>query len=142
MEETARCREELMRLPIKSDPRLQPVEKETSFNLLGTEHAFSVFSYHPSVIRGLLRQPEFEVTSAFIERIRGKETLVGIQGRLPIASVHIGASRTRRSLSAVFSRRSQSGKGGKHAPATQTAPIEPDLWTAPQTDKTPEENAQ
>ena len=127
MEEKAVSRKTLAKMRIQSDPYRLPVEKETCLNLLGTEKAFSVLTYHPAVVRGLLRQPEFEVTRAFTERIRGQEVVIGVEGRLSVACVHIGSPRKRRCLSTIFARRSKLKRVGLSAPETQNPPPELNL---------------
>jgi|GEM_PF-5849257 len=99
-------RDTLLNLPIAASKELQAHEKETCFNLLGGQDYFTLMSRHPTAIRGLLRQPEFQPTKAYIENQNRKECIVGIEGTLPISCVHIGAARKRRFLSTVFSRRS------------------------------------
>ena len=99
-------RDQLACMPVHSNPRLQPLEKETCLNLLGGEKEFTVMSYHPTAIRGFLRQPEFRPTRAFIECMGGQDTIVGIEGVLPLRCLHIGAARRRNFLSTVFARRS------------------------------------
>jgi len=96
---------QLLAMPIAAEPGLQPLEKETSLNLLGSERAFTVYSRHPTCIRGLLRQPEFVPELAVIVRQGGRETLVGVKGRLPVACLHIGSARKQHFLSQVFARR-------------------------------------
>ena len=102
-------RKQLLAMPVSAESGLLPLEKETSLNLLGSERAFTVYSRHPTCIRGLLRQPEFVPELAVIVRQRGRETIVGIKGRLPVACVHIGAARKRHFLSQVFARRPPRG---------------------------------
>ena len=99
-------RAQMAGMPIHSSPALQPQEKETCLNLLGGEKELSVMTYHPTAIRGFLRQPEFQPTKAYIERIDGRDTIIGIEGVIPFSCLHIGAARKRNYLSAVFARRS------------------------------------
>jgi len=102
-------RDELLRMPVAADPALEPLEKETCFSLLGGRKVLQVMSRHPTGVRGLLRQPEFVPTVAYIRTIRGREMLVGIDGDLPLASLHVGVPRKREFLSSVFARRRQPG---------------------------------
>jgi len=94
------------KLKVVSDPSLRPEEKETSWHLLGNARHIEVNSFHPTVIRGLLAQPEFEVSELFKRNIKGEEVVVGIAGKFPIASLKIGKARRDPHLSRVFSRRS------------------------------------
>lgn len=112
-------------MPIRSDPTMEPVEKEFSLNTHGTNQYFEVDAHHPTAIRGLLRQSEFEVSKLMTKSIRGKEYIVGLQGRLPISCLHIGAARKRKTLSAVFGRRSKTRNDLKREPVTQITPQEP-----------------
>jgi len=112
-------RERLLSMPIASSPNLRPIEKETCLNVLGGEKVLTVMSRHPTGVRGFLRQPEFAPTAAFVETIRGRETLVGVDGDLPLACLHIGAPRKRQFLSYVFARRSRSTKDRIRAPQAQ-----------------------
>jgi len=116
-------RDELLRMPIAADPALEPVEKETCFSLLGGQKVLHVMSRHPTGVRGFLRQPEFVPTAAHIQTIRGTETLVGIDGDLPLASLHVGVPRKRKFLSSVFARRRQSRKTRDCASRTQSAMV-------------------
>lgn len=113
-------------MPIQSSPALEPAEKETSINLLGGEKLLTLMSYHPTAIRGFLRQPEFTPTVAFIERTGEREIVVGVAGTLPLACLHIGAARKRDVLSAAFARRSRPGFPRECAPETQSGEINPD----------------
>jgi len=99
-------REAVRDIPIRRDPSLEACERETSMNLTSEQDVIAVQSYQPTFIRGLLRQPEFEVAEYVTKTIRGQEFIVGISGKLPVACLHIGAARKRGSLSAAFSRRS------------------------------------
>ena len=113
-------RRQLLRMPIAASPDAQPVEKETSFNLLGGHKVWTVMSRNPSGIRGFLRQPEFVPTVAFVEMIRDRETLVGVDGMLPLGCLHVGARRKREFLSYVFARRSSRRKRRESVPDAQT----------------------
>jgi len=122
-------REQLLRMPIAASPDLRPIEKETCLNLLGGKSVLMVMSRHPSGVRGFLKQPEFSPRVAYVERLHGRETLVGIDGTLPLACLHIGAPRKRGFLSYVFATRSRSGKGQASAPGGQTAGLLPRIPT-------------
>ena len=98
--------EGLRSAPVSRDPCLEPCERETSMNLTSEQDVIVIQSYQPTFIRGLLRQPEFEVTEYFTRSVRGEKVIVGVAGKLPVACLHIGAARKRGSLSAAFSRRS------------------------------------
>jgi len=110
---------ERQELRVCSDPQLEPIEKEFSLNTHGTSQFFEVDAHHPTAIRGLLKQPEFEVTRLVMKTIRGKEFIVGVQGKIPVSCLHIGAARRRKTLSAVFGRRTTHISGSKCMPATQ-----------------------
>ena len=124
MREVKAQRDELLSMAVASSKDLDLVEKETCMNVLGSELSISVLSYHPTVTRGLLRQPEFQPESAYIEKQGRRQVLVGISGRLPISCLHIGAARRRGTLSGVFSRRSSTRKASNCAATTQRSPHE------------------
>ena len=92
-------------LPIRSDPRLQPVEKETSFCILGNSKRVDVHTLHPTAVRGLLAQPEFEVKRLITEVIHEETVIVGVEGSLPLTSLRIGRPRKDARLSRLFARR-------------------------------------
>lgn len=100
------------KLKVVGDPTLRPEEKETSLHLLGNSKRIEVHSFHPTVIRGLLAQPEFEVSQLFKKNIKGEEVIVGIKGKFPISSLKIGRARRDQHLSRVFSRRVSSQNAG------------------------------
>jgi len=108
-----------------SDPSLEPVEKEFSLNTHSTNKYFDIHTYHPSAIRGLMRQPEFEVSKFLTRMIHGEKCIVGIMGRLPVACLHIGTARKRKTLSAVFGRRSKTRNDLKCEHVTQISHQEP-----------------
>lgn len=95
------------RFRIAADPTLCPQEKETCFNFLGNSRRVDVHSLHPTVVRGLLNQPEFEITELFTKTINGEETIIGVRGTLPVGSFKIGRPRQDPHLSRVFSRRAR-----------------------------------
>lgn len=90
---------------ILADPRLRTEEKETSLHLFGNSKEVDVYTLHPTVTRGLLMQPEFEVVELLTKTIKGEEVIIGVKGTLPIASLKIGRARRDLTLSRVFSRR-------------------------------------
>lgn len=92
-------------LVIRGDPSLRPIEKETSLNLLGGGEFWDVQSFHPTAVRGLLAQSEFEVTGLYTCDVGGEEAIVGVRGRLPLASLKIGRPRKDGRLSRTFGRR-------------------------------------
>jgi len=92
-------------LRVAADPDLLPIEKETSLWLVSGSSSFEVSSLHPSAIRGLLSQPEFAVTDLRTKSVRGRECIVGVEGRLPIGCFHVGRQRKDGRLSRVFGRR-------------------------------------
>ena len=104
------ARKSVASLPIIGDPRLQPVEKETSINILGGASRAHGHTYNPAAVRGLLRQPEFVETKRHLLSVRGKEAIVGIEGTIPVGALSIGPPRKDGRLSRVFSRRSRSRK--------------------------------
>ena len=100
-------------LPVKADPRCQSVEREFCLNRLGGESHVTVMARDPAEIRGLLAQPEFVATGACVARIGRTDCLVGIQGRLPLACIRIGAPRRDGRPSRVFARRGGRGRGAR-----------------------------
>ena len=122
-------RAELLSMAVASSKVLSPVEKETCMNLLGTELNIHVLSYHPTVIRGLLRQLEFSPDCAYVEKQGRREVVVGISGTLPVSCLHVGASRRRKTLSGVFSRRTSSRSVRKRVAKTHSKMREGNLAT-------------
>jgi len=97
-------------LRVMADPNLRPEEKETALHVLGNSKRLEIHTLHPTAVRGLLAQPEFEVDEVFTKTIKGEEVIVGIKGTLPIGSLKIGRPRSVAHLSRVFSRRSSTQK--------------------------------
>lgn len=113
---------------IAADPTLRPEEKETCFNLLGNSKRVDLHSLHPTVIRGLLNQPEFEMTELLTKSINGEEMIIGVHGTLPIGSFKIGRPRQDPHLSRVFSRRARPQHHRKVCPSdTDSTPREAHL---------------
>jgi len=91
-------------LPVRADPRDDPADREFSLGMLGRADHFDVSARRPSVIRALLAQSDFVVTSIETIVVQGIETITRVTGRLPVGCLRIGRRRRERYLSRIFAR--------------------------------------
>lgn len=88
--------------PICADPTVDPRENETAFYFSMTDRRLWVSSYEPAIIRGLLVHRDFKIEQLILMRIDGKDSVVGVIGRLPIGALSIGRARASAGHDLVF----------------------------------------
>jgi hypothetical protein len=88
--------------PICADPTVDPRENETALYFSMTDRRLWVSSYEPAIIEGLLAHRDFKIEQLILMRIDGKDSVVGVIGRLPIGALSIGRARTSDGHDLVF----------------------------------------
>jgi len=79
--------------PICSDPSAQAKENETGIHFSMGERMAWISSYEPAVIEGLVNHKHFKLEKLILMKIKRRECVVGIVGKIPIGSLRIGNKR-------------------------------------------------
>ena len=79
--------------PICSDPAAQPKENETGIHFSVGERTAWISTYEPAVVEGLLEHANFKVEKVILLKIKRKECVIGVVGRIPVGSLKIGKRR-------------------------------------------------
>ena len=79
--------------PICSDPTAQPKENETGIHFSMGERLAWISTYEPALIEGLVNHKHFKVDQLITMRIKRRECVVGIVGKIPIGALRIGKKR-------------------------------------------------
>lgn len=88
--------------PICADPTVDPRENETALYFSTTDRRLWISSYEPAIIEGLLAHRDFKIEQLIFMRIDGKDSVVGVIGRLPIGALSIGRARASNGHDLVF----------------------------------------
>ncbi|MCS7273965.1 MAG: hypothetical protein NZ610_00960 [Candidatus Bipolaricaulota bacterium] len=90
--------------PICADPTVDPRENETALYFSMADRRLWVSSYEPSIIAGLLAHRDFKIEQLVLMRIDGKDSVVGVIGRLPVGVLSIGRARASNEHDLIFAR--------------------------------------
>ncbi|MCS6903497.1 MAG: hypothetical protein NZO41_04400, partial [Candidatus Bipolaricaulota bacterium] len=88
--------------PICADPTVDPRENETALYFSMTDRRLWVSSYEPTIIAGLLAHRDFKIEQLIFMRIDGKDSVVGVIGRLPVGVLSIGRARVSNEHDLIF----------------------------------------
>lgn len=79
--------------PICTDPTADPRENETALHFTSGDRRLWISSYEPTVIAGLLAHPDFQIEHLIFMQANGRESVVGVIGKLPVGALSIGRTR-------------------------------------------------
>lgn len=79
--------------PVRTDPTCDPKENETAIHFTCGDRDAWISSHEASVVTGLLAHPDFKIKVLTLMRIKRKDSVIGVVGKLPVAALSIGPAR-------------------------------------------------